>query len=113
MPKTLKLWKLTFYLLYYILNDKNYETRPEEKHKVDFKCKIADCSASRQAPIGEFTNLNKHMLDHDETKAWYKQYMSSQKCRKEPPLSNDMLNLVRFFITTNSSTLSFFQGMRC
>ena len=50
--------------------------------------------------MGEFTNLNKHLLTHEETRKWYIMY---QDHSSEKMITEDMLDFVKFFISTYQS----------
>jgi hypothetical protein len=74
---------------------KNFDNEPD---KVELVCKIGKgCKFS--CKLGEFTNLNKHLLIHPESRAWYHSYRSWNKNFKYG-LTNGQLNLVKFFVSS-------------
>jgi hypothetical protein len=65
------------------------------KDKITFVCKEAGCKL--QAPIGDFSNINKHIInkptDHSISKEWYDLYKKSQKTNQTKRISDESLNL--------------------
>ncbi len=56
------------------------------------------------ARLGALTNLNKHMKKHTKSRLWYNKYIkATSKQSQESYLSEDKLNLIKFFITSNTA----------
>jgi hypothetical protein len=81
----------------------NFESRPSKKIKM--KCLI--CNKNFHAKVGRFTNLNRHIsTDHkdSETVEWYKNFCAtSSKSKDCACLDEDMLLLIKYFISSNNS----------
>ena len=78
--------------------DTFFEEKPSKSEKILFTCKDSGCRYN--TPFGEFTNLNKHLLTHAETRKWYMLY---QENSTEIMITEDMLDFVKFFISTYQS----------
>ena len=52
--------------------------------------------------MGEFTNLNKHLLKHSITRGWYNDFNNYKK-KGEDSLTDNVLNFVKFFISSYQS----------
>lgn len=85
-------------VLHFFDHQSEFEEAPE-KMKVKFICKIDGCV--KYESFGALTNLNKHLLTHQESAQWYQSYIKSKKSYSKPALSDAKLNLIKFFITSN------------
>jgi hypothetical protein len=75
-----------------------FEEKQPKSEKILFTCKHSGCRY--YTPLGEFTNLNKHLLTHEETRKWYIMY---QEHSSEKMITEDMLDFVKFFISSYQS----------
>ena len=71
----------------------------EKPGSISFECKTKGCKLF--CALGEFTNLNKHLLTHNDTRAWYNSYRSSAE--RINMLTNQELKLIRLFIASHQS----------
>lgn len=77
-------------------DDKKFTTN------VIFTCKI--CKIKLQANFPCFSNLSKHLRKHTEFNKWEKDFKLIKKI-KEPILTDKNLDLIKFFISSNTSLL--------
>jgi hypothetical protein len=68
----------------------------EKPDSVLFECKVNRCKL-----VGELTNLNKHLLLHNDTRTWYNSYRSSTE--RLNMLTNQEFKLIRLFIASHQS----------
>ena len=70
-----------------------------KRKKYSSYCKLHSC-------IGGFTNLNKHLTKHESTLNWYNcyiKYVHKKNDKNTDYISDEKLNLIKFFITSNLS----------
>jgi hypothetical protein len=68
---------------------------------IEFKCK--SCELILKSPIGNFSNLNKHLKEHQVTKQWYFEYIKQSSNSTIAVLSDEYFDLIKYFISSNSS----------
>jgi len=96
-----QLQKLTAVLHFFEIKC-NFASKPNLNEKILFICKLKKCEV--HAYFGNLGNLNKHLKRHDLTRSWYKLYTDSNKNSiKKPTIDDATLNIVKLFLTTNSS----------
>ena len=71
-----------------------YAIKPKS---LKFVCKENGCVL--HSPAGDFSNLNKHLLTHPVSKTWYDLYRSNNRHRKDIIISEETLNLTKYFIS--------------
>jgi hypothetical protein len=80
----------------------NFNSKPNLNEKILFVCKLKQCQV--HAYFGNLGNLNKHLKRHDKTRNWYKLYTDSNINSNKKPIIDDVtLNIVKLFLTTNTS----------
>ena len=71
---------------------------------VVFTCKENNCRL--ESSIGDFSNINKNFTnkpnDHPISKEWYTLYKKKSQ-KKEKIISDDTLNLVKYFISSDTA----------
>ena len=72
----------------------------EEPQSIIFECKFGGCKLS--SALGEFSNLNKHLSIHKETRNWYDSYRSKDE-DKIGILKDSELKIIRLFISSHQS----------
>jgi hypothetical protein len=75
-----------------------FEEKQPKREKILFTWKHSGCRY--YTPLSEFTNLNKHLLTHEETRKWYIMY---QDHSSEKMITKDMLDFAKFLISTYQS----------
>ncbi len=74
----------------------------DTKTKISFNCRV--CTFKVKCEIGKFTALNRHLQTHLTYKAtWYDKYQKHLTGDKRTLLTNEQLELVKYFITSNES----------
>ena len=69
---------------------------------VELKCLF--CQVALNAKLGRVSNLNRHLKEHFEYRNWLALYnKSNTKCKVKNNLDSRMLNLVQYFISSNSA----------
>jgi hypothetical protein len=90
-------------ILYFFQHDSQFNIRPSKP--ISFKCLI--CNEELNARIGRFTNLNRHINKHQtqnkDVKKWFELYAKFNTKSKVSQISSVMLNLVKYFISSNLS----------
>jgi len=90
-------------ILHFFTSIRKFNSIP--KNNITFVCKEAGCKL--QAPIGDFSNINKHFInkptDHSISKEWYDLYKKSQKTNQTKMMSDESLNLLKNCITSDSA----------
>ena len=67
---------------------------------IDFVCKINECKL--RSPINDFSNLNKHLLTHKESKSWYDLYIKRTRSSSKL-ISDESLKVVKYFISSDTA----------
>jgi hypothetical protein len=91
-------------VLHFFDHQTRFDTKPEKNKSLYFVCKLQNCKLS--CNIGEFTNLNKHLAKHESTLKWYNSYIqfsNKKKAACTSYITEEKLNLIKFFITSNLS----------
>jgi len=68
---------------------------------VKFECKIKNCVLN--CSFGALTNLNKHLIKHDESRRWYKKYQDHLGVKPSTGLTDGQLNLIKLFVSSYQS----------
>lgn len=90
-------------ILHFFTSIREFNTKPKEN--VKFVCKEHGCKL--EAPLGDFTNLNKHFINkpnnHPIGREWYILYKKKSKNSQEKVLSDQTLNLMKYFISSDTA----------
>lgn len=86
-------------VLNFFQHETQFSTKP--KGRINFKCIV--CNEELEARIGRFTNLNRHLNKHNhkDVKKWLELYAKSNSKSQAPKLTPSLLNLVKYFISSN------------
>ena len=76
-----------------------FSTYPE--NEIKFECKL--CGTILQSIFPYFSNLSKHLKYHEDFINWLKLFNTKFKVLKRAALDDNLYDLVRFFISSNSS----------
>ena len=68
---------------------------------VKFECKIKNCVLN--CSFGALSNLNKHLLKHDESRRWYKKYQDHLGVKPSTGLTDGQLNLIKLVVSSYQS----------
>jgi hypothetical protein len=78
-----------------------FETKPHLNVNMKFKCKV--CKHECRAPYGELSNLHKHIRLHPDLVSWKIKYNKHTGRSVSTAISNKLLSLIKFFVTSNIS----------
>jgi hypothetical protein len=88
-------------VLHFFLNQYHFRTKP--KDSIKFKCKI--CDIELLSKIGDASNLNKHLIHHNQSNEWYQLFKKTKKNSSDKIIGDDTFNLVKYFISSNQACL--------
>jgi len=93
-------------ILHFFNSTRVFNSKPTAN--VVFTCKERNCRL--ESSLGDFSNINKHFItkvnDHPISSEWYSLY-KKKSIRKEKLISDDTLNLMKYFISSDTALLQF------